>query len=457
MSRKGENKMTEKLNVGLIVTLSGRWPRELPIRRHKEYTAWARETLTGMNLVMPEQVLTTPEEVNRAISEMRREQVDAVVMVYGAFTGDDIAASIVQKMNVPLILWAPYEPPYEREERLWANALCAMTMNAAALGRLGYPCHTVYGSKEDERAAGKVINLLKAYAVKKAMSRMTLGLFGYRPTNYYVSTFDEAAIRRTFGITMNATELKTVFDDMAALPEEEVKKDMEKVSSEWNISRLPEGHLENHSRLYLALKNRVKADGYDFGIIKCWPEMGAAHTQPCAVLGRLLDDGLSIGCEGDVDAGVTQVMEMLLSENNAPFITDMIDINEDENTMTFWHCGNAAPSLHNPKYHPELCNHPLVGQGSAFWTALKPGYVTIARLHNFHGQYKLVLMRGEALDRDRVTRGCMTQVKMTAPVRRTTERLIEEEIPHHYVLVWDDIYDAMKQTAALLNIPVIEL
>ena len=66
-------------------------------------------------------------------------------------------------------------------------------------------------------------------------------------------------------------------------------------------------------------------------------------------------------------------------------------------------------------------------------------------------------MRGEALDRDRVTRGCMTQVKMTAPVRRTTERLIEEEIPHHYVLVWDDIYDAMKQTAALLNIPVIEL
>ena len=45
----------EKLNVGLIVTLSGRWPRELPIRRHAEYTAWAKETLTDMNLVMPDQ------------------------------------------------------------------------------------------------------------------------------------------------------------------------------------------------------------------------------------------------------------------------------------------------------------------------------------------------------------------------------------------------------------------
>ena len=449
--------MAEKLNVGLIVTLSGRWPRELPIQRHKEYSAWAKDALKDMNLIIPDHVLSTSEEVNLAISEMRSAQADVVVMVYGAFTGDDIAASIKQKLNVPLILWAPYEPPYEREERLWANALCSMTMNAAALGRLGYSCHTVYGSKEDERAANKVINLLKGYAVKKAMAQMTLGLFGYRPTNYYVSTFDEAVIRNTFGLAMNATELKTVFDDMASLPEAEVEMDMKKVSEKWNTSKLPEGHLENHCRLYLALKKRMVIDGYDFGIIKCWPEMGAAHTQPCAVLGRLLDDGISVGCEGDVDAGITQVMEMLLSENNAPFITDMIDLNEDENTMTFWHCGNAAPSLHNAEYKPELRNHPLVGQGSAFWTALKPGTVTIARLHNYHGQYKLVLMRGEALDRDRITRGCMTQVKMQAPVRETAERLIEEEIPHHYVLVWDDIYDAMKQTAELMNIPVIEL
>ncbi len=449
--------MAEKLNVGLIVTLSGRWPRELPVKRHAEYTAWARETLRDMNLVMPEQVLTTPAEVNTAIDTMRSARVDVVIMVYGAFTGDDIAASIVQKMGVPLILWAPYEPPYQREERLWANALCAMTMNAAALGRLGYRCHAVYGGREDPRAEAKVINLLKGYAVRKAMGQMTLGLFGYRPTNYYVSTFDEAAIRHTFGITMNATELKTVFDDMAALPEDEVRADMEKVSAQWDPSGLPDGHLENHSRLYLALKQRMKADGYDFGIIKCWPEMGAAHTQPCAVLGRLLDDGVSIGCEGDVDAGITQVMEMLLSPGNAPFITDMIDLNEDENTMIFWHCGNAAPSLHNARYHPELRNHPLVGQGSAFWTALKPGPVTIARLHNFHGRYKLVLMQGEALDRDRVTRGSMTEVRMRAPVRGIAERLIEEEIPHHYVIVWDDIADALRQTAALMDIPVIAL
>jgi len=449
--------MKERLNVGLIVTLSGRWPRELPERRLREYSAWAKEKLSFADLVIPENVLSTAEETENAIALLRARKTDVVVMVYGAFTGDDIAARIVQKMGVPLILWAPYEPPYQREERLWANALCAMTMNAAALKRLDYPCHAVYGGFEDARAEKKVLDLIRGYMVKKAMADMTMGLFGYRPTNYYVSTFDEAAIRHTFGVTMNATELKTVFDDMAALPEDEVRADMALMSGRYDTALLPPGHLENHSRLYLALKKRMKLDGYDFGIIKCWPEMGAAHTQPCAVLGRLLDDGVSIGCEGDVDAGLTQMLLMLLSPGNAPFITDMIDLNEAENLMVFWHCGNAAPSLHNEKYAPELRNHPLVGQGSAFWTALRPGHVTIARLHNDHGRYKLVLMRGEGLDRDRLTRGCMTQVKMEAPVRQTAERLIELGIPHHYVLVWDDIYDALLKTAELMDIDVIRL
>ena len=445
--------MKERMQVGLVVTLSGRWPRELPEQRLAEYSQWAREALRDVELVIPDHVLTTPQETDEAIAMMREHRVDAVIMVYGAFTGDDIPAAIVKKMGVPLILWAPYEPPYERETRLWANALCAMTMNAAALHRLNYPCHTVYGSCDDERAAGKVVNLIRGYAVRKAMAGMTLGLFGYRPTNYYVSTFDEAVIRRTFGIAMNSTDLKVVFDDMATLDGAEVEQEMARISKQWDPSKLPEGHLENHARLYLSLKRQMAAQGYDFGIIKCWPEMTTLHTQPCAVLGRLLDEGISIGCEGDVDAGITQVMAQQLCDGS-PFITDMIDMDETENTMTFWHCGNAAPSLHNGKYATELRNHPLVGQGTAFYTALKPGLVTVARLHNDHGQYKLALMRGEALDRDRVTKGCMTVVKMEAPVRETMDKLIAGGFPHHYCVVWADVYDAMKQTAELMGIPV---
>ena len=40
--------MKKQLNVGFITTLSGRWPRELPEKRMKEYGEWMEENLPGI-------------------------------------------------------------------------------------------------------------------------------------------------------------------------------------------------------------------------------------------------------------------------------------------------------------------------------------------------------------------------------------------------------------------------
>jgi hypothetical protein len=77
---------------------------------------------------------------------------------------------------------------------------------------------------------------------------------------------------------------------MQRLPPEAVEADMDYVRGAWDISRLPEGHLELHSRSYLAIRKIMCDQGYDFGTIKCWPEMTDMHIQPCAVLGRLLEE-----------------------------------------------------------------------------------------------------------------------------------------------------------------------
>ena len=182
-------------------------------------------------------------------------------------------------------------------------------MNAAALRRLGVSCHTVYGSREEERAAEKVINLLRAYGAVKSLKHTTLGLLGYRPTAFYNCAFDEGLIRRTFGVKIEETDLKVVFDKMDRLPAEVYEADMAKMAEIYDIENLPKGHMENHSRLHLALKDVMAEQHYDFAAIKCWPEMGNLHTTPCAVLGRLADDGIIIGCEGDVDAELAQMTE----------------------------------------------------------------------------------------------------------------------------------------------------
>lgn len=443
------------LNVGFVTTVSGRWPRELPSERLATYEKFLREQdYQDVQITAFPMLVDSPQALAEAIAAMREAKVDLVIQLYGAFTGDDVCTLLAEELRVPILLWAPYELPFEREDRLYANALVAVTMNAASMHRLQYPCHVVYGGLEDARAAGAVRKLLAAYAAKKRLQGMLLGLLGYRPTAFYNSTFDEALIRKTFGIRMEETDLKVIFDRMAQLPQAQVEAEMQRVEATFEDIELPEEHLENHARLYLALKQVIAEMGYAYSTLKCWPEMGQLKATPCAVMGRLADEGIHIGCEGDVDAMLALIVENVLT-GQPGFITDMININEAQNTMTFWHCGNAAPSLWNPNDKASLRNHPLAGQGTAFWASLKPGKVTVARFCNIGGHYKLFLLPGEAVETERNTRGAMVNVRVKMPVRGLLESMFEQGVPHHYALVWQDVAEEMTALCKLLNIEVI--
>ncbi len=72
---------------------------------------------------------------------------------------------------------------------------------------------------------------------------------------FYNCAFDEVAIRKTFGVNVEETDLKVVCDEMAALPFTEVEAEMKRTAAAWDTTALPDGHLENHARLYLTLKN----------------------------------------------------------------------------------------------------------------------------------------------------------------------------------------------------------
>ena len=447
--------MRKKLNVGFITTVSGRWPRELPNKRLVEYGEWLKENISFANIISFDTIIDSPERIDDAITKLKSEGVDLVISLYGAFTGDDVCTAVAESLKVPLIMWAPHEPELNGG-RLLANALVALTMNCASMHRLGLKAHPVYGDKEEPEVAEAIITLVKAYSAVRQMNGSLIGLFGYRPTAFYNSAFDEGLIRRTFGVRIEETDLKIVFDKMEELKDDMVIPDRLYVKDRYSIiDGLPESHIDNHSRLYLALKELIPTFGYDISAIKCWPEMGNLNTTPCAVLGRLTDEGMPIACEGDMDATLTMMAETYIT-GKPSFVTDLSDIDEKENSLIFWHCGNAAPSLHKDVKETVLANHPLAGQGTAFKTTLKKGKVTIARFCNIHGKYKLLVFTGEAVDTDMYTPGCMVNVVTKAPVRDIIYGLIEEGVPHHYTITWDDVSSILKEMAKILNIEVIE-
>lgn len=119
--------------------------------------------------------------------------------------------------------------------------------------------------------------------------------------------------------------------------------------------------------------------------------------------------------------------------------------------------GIVAPSLHNQKDGVKMCNHPLLGQGTAFWCSLKEGSITAARFTNIDGVYRLFLLKGTAVPTVRNTRGAMVNVKIDTPVLELVKEIAEQGMSHHYSLVWEDVAEQMELVANLLHIPVIKL
>ena len=89
--------MKSKLNIGFLTTCSGRWPRELPVKREAEYGAWLEEEFSRAKVVRAEQVVWDKESLEAAAERFRQAGADVIVMVYGAFTGDDVAAFLAEK------------------------------------------------------------------------------------------------------------------------------------------------------------------------------------------------------------------------------------------------------------------------------------------------------------------------------------------------------------------------
>ena len=131
--------MKQKLNLGFVTTYSGRWPKELPEQRDREYSAWLEENLPQVNVVKASRIGCTKEALEEIVREFKEKSVDVIVMVYGAFTGDDAAAYLTEMLNIPILLWAPYEVPFEKNTRLYANALCSMTMGGPPQIRSSLP------------------------------------------------------------------------------------------------------------------------------------------------------------------------------------------------------------------------------------------------------------------------------------------------------------------------------
>jgi L-fucose isomerase-like protein len=202
------------------------------------------------------------------------------------------------------------------------------------------------------------------------------------------------------------------------------------------------------------LADRERLDGL---AVRCWPEfftqLGCAA---CGALSMLSDEQTPCSCEADVNGTLTQLILQWLSGEPA-FGSDLVSLDPDQDGAVLWHCGLAPLAMADPDVPPRGTIHSNRKLPLLLEFPLKPGRVTVARLSEATGSYRLVVGGGEMLQAPPSFSGTTGLLRFDRPVQEVMNIILSEGLEHHLSITYGEHRPALLALARLLKIPVLHL
>lgn len=197
--------------------------------------------------------------------------------------------------------------------------------------------------------------------------------------------------------------------------------------------------------------------GYDAFAIRCWPEAFTEYGGAvCGPISMMVQSNVPCACEADVYGAVTQLI--LQDAALAPvFLTDLVDVDTEDNTAVVWHCGQAPISMCAPDSAASATIHANRNMPLLYQFALKPGPVTFMRVSQSFNQPKMVLGFGEMLDRPMAFTGTSGVVRFQREASEVLDDIISSGLEHHMAIAYGDHREVLRSVAAAMQLPLLEI
>lgn len=375
-----------------------------------------------------------------------KENVDAVAVLSGTFHLGGLVPEIKKRCDRPLLLWGLPELPYNGG-KIRLNSVCGVNLDASNLYKSGHRDFTYKVSSAIDE------DWLDAVRMIAALKNCRVGVIGSRAHGFYNVGVDELALYGKYGVTVEYCELADAYNFPA--DEKDVALYRERVDSLYDCSAVTDTQKDKVASLCASLKAFFAAKRFSAVAVRCWPEFAAGFgIAPCASMSLLQDDGMIFACEGDVDCALTMLCHAAAGAPT-PFMADLSQVNEEENTALMWHCGVAPRSLCAADCTPTLDTYFAGGKGVTAGFVMKTGRVELARLDSVNGNYRLYLEKGEAVPMEKLLTGTYAKVKFDRPASEVTDRVIVNGLAHHVSMIYGSLSAAFTIFAKLTNTEVL--
>ena len=442
---------------------------DVPLAQATVDAALAHLETAGYQIVGPRNTLLMDTiGATTALAHLSDVPFDLFILLQASFADSAMArqlAEALQPRGLPLLLWAT--PDARHGGRLRLNSLCGINLAAHALHLRTIPYDYLLASPTDPSVLVKVGQLARVGSARRQLHGARIGVVGDHPAGFDTCAYQAAHLTELLGVEVIPQPLTATLAAAAAVDHTARQAFIARVGQyAQNLADLDQPALAGTAGVYSALRNLIDAQALHGVAVRCWPEffteLGCAA---CGAMSLLNEEHCPASCEADVNGTVTALLLQALSGEPA-FITDLVSIDAASDTGVLWHCGLAPVSMADPEA-------PIVGTIHSnrklpllFEFPLKPGRVTIARLHRMalqdthqaiHSAYQLVIGGGEMVRAPLSFSGTNGVLRFDRPAADVLDTVMRQGLEHHFCITYGDYRAELRTFAGLVGLPILEL
>ena len=444
----------ERPRIGVVAL--GRPTFDVPFAEEVLSKAWKTLETLNADLIGEPKLLFDADAVLDALPALKQKRLDMLLLLQVTFTDATMTVEIGKQIDAPMVMWS--FPEDRTGGRLRLNSFCGVNLASHALSRNDLSIDHVHGDADSDKARQDLALYARAGAIVNDLKGSKLKLVGQHPDGFDACNYNAEELNALFGIDVDRIEINDFIDEVKQLPDSVADAPYARREKDFpNLADLDQDATRKTLKVYAKLRQEADEKGYKGVAVRCWPDFFTEYgCAACGALALLNEDRTPSGCEADM-MGVVTSLTLQQASGGSVFNTDLVDVNVEDNTIVFWHCGQAPIDMADTDQTIQGTIHsnrklPLLSE-----FALKPGRITMARFSQGHGKLRLILAGAEMIKAPLAFSGTAGTAKPDVPVKEFLDRMIAEGLEHHTALTYGEHRPVLRAVAQRLGIEVVEL
>jgi len=265
-----------------------------------------------------------------------------------------------------------------------------------ALLEVGIHHKFVYGSADEPKEIERIVSFCRAAHMKQWLNMSTIGTLGGRGMGQTCGVADPSQWMKVFGVDIDSRDTTDLIRTAQLIDSKQIDAVFPRIEKLFNGR--PERNVVNeHSiRLYLAIKQIVQKENWDFYTIQSFPGLGDDYSATCFAQSMMLEDGWGTSTLGDFNTALTVLLLTKLG-NEPVYYGDLQHIDKAQKEIKIIGDGACPPSLASKLGPAGFAEHGIPTEGEAGGLSVnlvcKVGEGVLARLGRVDGKFTMVITR----------------------------------------------------------------